>query len=96
MTEPVMVMVPADLWPSVVTGMSGVPYMVEDVPNGERFVMMTPDDAQALLNGGFSDQRWKQANLRLAEALGALPKPEVGVTLPRLSRAHWSASDEHQ
>jgi hypothetical protein len=85
----VKVSVPTDLFPSIVNGASGEPYVVKTADNGERFIMASEEDARLMINGGFADQRWKAANQTLSVVLGRPPKPEAGINIAQMQHAHW-------
>jgi hypothetical protein len=77
---------------SIVTVASGEPFAVE-VENGRRVVYLRPDDARRLLNSGLECCiPWREANMALAEAIGAPPKLEPGIAIGRLQHAAWEAS----
>jgi hypothetical protein len=60
----VRVAVPADQWPSTIVGISGANYLVNG--SGEdRFLMMSSDDAKALIYSPTSLSSWQDMNLNL-------------------------------
>jgi hypothetical protein len=73
----VRVTIPSDLWLTHVGGASGENYAAVHGPDGERFVMMTPEDARMLI-GTPSNLPWRAANEALLRQLGPTPKPTVG------------------
>jgi hypothetical protein len=93
MTDPirVKVIVPSDLT-SVVVGPSGETYVAKTADIGETFMMMSEEDARIMINGAYSDQRWKAANPTLSAVLGRPPKPEAGINLAALQMAHYQAT----